>query len=189
MIPRLLALVLVASCVRAGISSERVGPPESPLALVTQHSAVFVFPLPVDGVWPYSVASLGDTVPLAFTWVALWDGSERRPGEFRRHSVSAHHVRAPDSGSRMLDWIGSATLEAGISADCGSVSCRTVEAESALSIAIRNGAVVLQLASSPRLSSLQELRPDSAILEFFVRGPPHGSFTHSYRHVVPVVYR
>ena len=189
MLLRLLAVTLVASCVRTGIDPEPVIPRESPLALVTQDSAVFVFPLPADGVWPYSGAYVGDTAALAFTWLALWDGSYRRPVEYRRHSLSARHARPPESGPRLQDWLGAARLEAGITANCGHIPCATVDAEPALHIAVRNGAVVLQLASSPRLSALQALRPDSAILEFFVRGPPHGTFTHSYRHVVPVVYR
>lgn len=68
------------------------------------------------------------------------------------------------------------------------MSCMIVATDPALSVAVRSGAVVLKLAPSVRLTALRALRPDSAVLEFYVRAPAQGSVSKSYQRVVAVSY-
>lgn len=86
--------------------------------------------------------------------------------------------------------LGSAAfLEGGTASECGDMACMVVEAEAALSATVRSGAVVLTLAPSERLTALRALRPDSAVLEFYVRSPAGGAVSKSYRRIVAVTYR
>lgn len=154
---------------------------------MSADSAVFVFPEPADGWMPG--ARQGAAVAGAYTWQALWDASYRRPDEYRAHSIMLQHTQAPSSSSEQLrNWVAAAALEGGVASECGDMSCMVVAADTALSVTVRLGAVVLKLAPSARLTALRALRPDSAVLEFYVRAPARGAVSKSYRRVVPVTY-
>jgi hypothetical protein len=185
---RLLALVLFSSCIRLPWPADGGVHADAARAFVSVDSAVFVFPVPVDGWTPVVKRGSDASTSAAYTWQALWDASYRRPAEYRAHAVMLYHGQAPSSGERLRNWAAGAVLQGGTASECGHLACMVVEADAALSATVRTGAVVLKLAPSARLTALCALRPDSAVLEFYVRAPAAGGVVKSYRRVVAVTY-
>ena len=185
---RLLALVLLSSCVRLPPAGDADSHAEAARAFVSADSAVFVFPVPAGGWAPVASGGPEASAPAAYAWEALWDASYRRPAEYRAHSVILQHVQAPLSGRDLRKWAAAAVLKGGTASECGDLACMIVAADTVLSATVRHGAVVLRLAPSARLTALRTLHPDSAVLEFYVRAPAQGSVSKSYQRVVAVTY-
>jgi hypothetical protein len=185
---RLLALILLSSCIRLPSTADDGAHADGARAFVSADSAEFVFPVPADGWAPVAKRGSDAPAPAAYTWQALWDASDRRPAEYRAHAVTLSHGQAPASGERLRDWAAAAVLRGGIASECGDMACMIAQADAALSATVRTGAVVLKLAPSARLTALNALHPDSAVLEFYVRAPAAGAVSKAYQRVVAVTY-